>query len=72
MRRRGVARALLADLEALARARGFTHVRIETGDRQPEAVALYASAGYSRIAPFGEYAGNEYSVCFEKRLEVRG
>lgn len=72
MRRTGVARALLARLEAIARERGFALVRIETGDRQPEAVALYERAGYARIPPFGEYVGNSFSVCFEKRLEVRG
>jgi GNAT superfamily N-acetyltransferase len=68
MRRRGVARALLAALEQSARERGFPVVLIETGDEQPEAVALYERAGYARIPPFGEYEGNEWSICFEKRL----
>jgi GNAT superfamily N-acetyltransferase len=71
-RRRGAARALLAALEEIARTRGFALVRIETGDHQPEAVALYERAGYAPIPPFGEYVGNSFSVCFEKRLEVGG
>jgi len=72
VRRCGVARALLETLEHIARERGYPVVRIETGIRQPEAIALYDAAGYVRIPPFGEYAGNDYSVCFEKKREVRG
>ena len=40
----------------------------QTGSRQPEAVGLYTSAGYVAIPPFGNYVGNPYSHCFEKRL----
>jgi putative acetyltransferase len=35
---------------------------------QPEAVGLYESAGYRKIPRFGEYVGNPFSLCFEKRL----
>ncbi|HWF42890.1 MAG TPA: GNAT family N-acetyltransferase, partial [Acidothermaceae bacterium] len=45
-RRRGIARALLEHLEHEARRLGATRLRLETGLRQPEAIALYASAGY--------------------------
>lgn len=72
MRRHGVARALLVALEDSARERGFTRVRIETGEHQPEAVALYGQAGYARIPPFGEYVGNSFSICFEKTIEEEG
>jgi putative acetyltransferase len=70
--RRGqkLARALLEALEAHAIQEGYTTLRIETGTRQHEAVALYRSAGYLDIAPFGVYVGNPYSVCFETRLEA--
>ena len=45
-RRRGVATALLADLEAHARALDYRSIRLETGTNQPEAMALYQRAGY--------------------------
>ncbi|MBV8966304.1 MAG: GNAT family N-acetyltransferase, partial [Mycobacteriaceae bacterium] len=48
-RRRGHARALLAALEADIVARGYRRVYLTTGDRQPEAEALYVSAGYTRL-----------------------
>jgi GNAT superfamily N-acetyltransferase len=67
-RGRGVARLLIAALEHHAIARGYHTLRIETGDSQPEANKLYQSAGYTPIPPFGQYAGNAYSRCFEKRL----
>ena len=51
-RRRGVARALLEALECAARARGYAVVRLDTGPRQPHAMALYRSAGYVDIANF--------------------
>ncbi len=67
-RGQGVARAILAALEARAGELGYATLRIETGSRQPEAVGLYTSAGYVAIPPFGKYVGNPYSHCFEKRL----
>ena len=67
-RGQGIARAILAALEIRAAELGYSILRIETGSRQPEAVALYKSAGYAPIPPFGKYAGNSYSQCFEKRL----
>lgn len=67
-RRRGVARQLLAALEAHAGKLGYVALRVETGLGQPEAIGLYRSAGYVDIPPFGEYIGNPASVCFEKRL----
>jgi GNAT superfamily N-acetyltransferase len=56
-RRRGIARAMLADLESQARLLGAAHLRLETGLHQPEALSLYASAGYIDAEPFGHYAG---------------
>jgi putative acetyltransferase len=67
-RRRGHARALLEALERRARDRGAVIVRLETGDRQPEAIRLYEAAGYTRISCYGEYVGSPHSQCFEKRL----
>ena len=55
-RRRGVGRAVLAELERVARAHGLRRLVLETGARQPEALALYADAGYLAIERYGEYA----------------
>jgi putative acetyltransferase len=67
-RRRGVARRVLEQLENAARGLGLTALRLETGARQPEAIALYESSGYGRIPCYGEYANDPHSDCFEKRL----
>jgi GNAT superfamily N-acetyltransferase len=47
-RGRGVARLLMGELESVALALGRTALRIETGARQPEAIALYTSTGWVR------------------------
>lgn len=67
-RGRGLARQLLVALEEEARSLGYSAVRLETGNRQPDAIGLYESAGYGRIARYGPYVDDERSVCFEKRL----
>jgi GNAT superfamily N-acetyltransferase len=54
-RGRGIARAVLAALEVAALERGWTTLWLETGPRQPEAVALYVGAGYRPTGPFGAY-----------------
>jgi GNAT superfamily N-acetyltransferase len=48
-RRRGYARALLAALEAETAARGYRRLYLITGNRQPEAEALYDATGYTRV-----------------------
>jgi putative acetyltransferase len=65
-RRTGIARRLVAELERRAVEGGFQFVRLETGKRQPEAVALYEAAGYTQIALYGRHVGDPMSVCFEK------
>jgi putative acetyltransferase len=67
-RGRGIARIILQALEAESARLGYGALRLETGTRQPEAIALYTSAGYSEIPRFGEYSSNPTSVCFEKRV----
>ena len=67
-RGRGVARLILAALEAEARRRGYRRGVLETGIRQPEAIALYRAGGYTEIEAFGPYVGSEHSVCFGKAL----
>ncbi len=68
LRRRGISRAILAELERLARECGFTTIRLETGLRQPNAIRLYETSGYQRIEPFGRHRDDPLSVCFEKAL----
>lgn len=65
----GAADAVLDALDAHARALGWTHLRLETGDRQPDAVAFYRRQGFERITNFGEYAGVDSSLCFERELQ---
>src|SRR5262245_17795150 len=50
MRGRGVARRVLSALEKHARDFGYDSVVLETGIRQPEALRVYESMGYKRIA----------------------
>lgn len=69
--RQGLARLMLAHLETTAREAGFEALILSTGARQPEAIALYASAGYEPIEGFGHYAGGELNRCFGKRLSPR-
>jgi len=54
-RGRGFARLVLAELERTAAERGRLRMVLETGTAQPEAIALYTSAGYAPIPKFGQY-----------------
>jgi putative acetyltransferase len=67
-RGRGIARRLLLEIEAAARANGLPVLRLETGTRQPEARRLYISSGFRDIPPFGAYEDDPYSVFMEKPL----
>ena len=67
-RREGVARALLARLEAEAIALGYRRLLLETGQRQKPAMALYRASGWRRTAAWGPYVGDPTSVCFGKTL----
>ncbi|WP_373512129.1 GNAT family N-acetyltransferase [Persicitalea sp.] len=67
-RGKGVATKILAELESWAAELGCRYCILETGKRQPEAIALYKKMGYRIIKNYGPYAGVENSVCFEKRI----
>lgn len=67
-RQKGIATRVLTELETWARELGFTKSVLETGKRQPEAIALYEKNGYVRTENYGQYVGVENSVCFEKNL----
>jgi len=64
----GHARTMLRALEERARALGYSHMVLETGTRQPEAIALYESEGYVRIESYGFYAGASDERCYGKDL----
>lgn len=66
--RRGCARRMLAHLEATAAATGYDALVLETGALQPEAMALYASAGYREIPGFGHYRDSPINRCFAKPI----
>ncbi|MBQ0986362.1 GNAT family N-acetyltransferase [Streptomyces sp. F63] len=69
-RGRGLARRLLAALEESAREAKRIRMVLETGTKQPEAIALYTSCGYLPTAKFGLYRREPDSRCFAKPLTV--
>jgi GNAT superfamily N-acetyltransferase len=68
-RGRGHARVVLAAIERSAAAAGRRRMILETGTRQPEAIALYRSSGYGSIARFGVYRDEPDSLCFAKIVD---
>ena len=67
-RRRGLATALLVELEDIIAARGYRRVYLTTGHRQPEAEALYESAGYTRLSEPLPSRGPVFPIAFTKGL----
>ena len=68
-RGRGIAGKVLEALEGWAAELGCEKCVLETGKRQPEAIALYEKSGYRVIENYGQYVGVENSVCFEKEIK---
>jgi len=68
-RGKGIASKVLTELESWAAELSYEKCVLETGKKQPEAIALYKKNGYSLIPNYGQYAGVENSVCFEKNLK---
>jgi GNAT superfamily N-acetyltransferase len=66
--RRGLARRMLAHLEATAADAGIQALVLETGMKQPEAIGLYLSSGYEPIPGFGYYSDSDLSRCFARRI----
>ena len=65
-RGKGVATKILSELETWAAELLYTKCILETGKKQPEAIQLYKKCGYNLIPNYGQYAGVENSLCFEK------
>ena len=68
VRGRRVGRQILQALEAQSRQLGTKRIVLETGPRQPDAIAMYAHAGFHEIPLYGEYIGSQFSVCMAKDL----
>jgi GNAT superfamily N-acetyltransferase len=68
-RGKGIAKAILNELENWAREEGYTTAILETGHKQVDAIGLYQKLGYKVIDNFGQYAGVENSVCMSKELK---
>ncbi len=64
----GIATTVLKELEVWAKELGYQKCVLETGRRQPEAIALYQKAGYLQTENYGQYIGMDNSVCFQKEL----
>ena len=64
----GLSRLMLAELEKRAAAAGHVRILLETGVHQPEAIALYRSAGYVPIPPYGHYGNDPSALFFTKTL----
>lgn len=62
----GVGRRLLGELEDQARTLGYECLRLDTGDRQPEALGLFVAAGYRQISDYNRNSWATYWM--EKRL----
>jgi GNAT superfamily N-acetyltransferase len=67
-RGRGIASGILNELEKWATELGYSKCILETGQKQHEAVGLYHKNNYRVIPNYGQYAGVESSICFEKKL----
>lgn len=67
-RGKGIAVLVLKELEDWAKELGNKKCILETGIKQPEAISLYKKSGYRFIDNYGQYAGVENSICFEKLL----
>jgi putative acetyltransferase len=67
-RGRGLSRALIDRLEAVARASGARVLRLETGLHQSEAIGLYARSGFRKVAPFRPDFEDPLAMCMAKDL----
>ncbi|HTB31063.1 MAG TPA: GNAT family N-acetyltransferase [Bacteroidia bacterium] len=69
-RGKGIASIILNELENWAQELNYKKCVLETGKRQPDAIALYTKNGYTPIPNYGQYEGVENSVCFGKHFNT--
>ncbi|MEH3115391.1 GNAT family N-acetyltransferase [Pedobacter terrae] len=70
-RKQGIAAQIVTELENWATELGFDACVLETGKKQPEAIALYQKVGYHIITNYGQYIGVDNSVCMTKPLSAK-
>lgn len=67
-RGKGIGSQILIQLELWAKELKYTSCVLETGKRQPDAIALYEKNGYQKTQQYGQYVGMENSLCFKKLI----
>jgi GNAT superfamily N-acetyltransferase len=67
-RGKGIAAAILKELENWSKEASYKYCVLETGKRQVEAVSFYKKMGYSIIPNYGQYKNIANSLCFKKNL----
>ena len=67
-RGKGIAFQILHQLEEWAAELGYSDCVLETGKKQPEAIALYKKSGYTVIPNYGQYKNVSNSVCMQKTI----
>ncbi len=68
-RRKGIAQAILNELELWAKNTGCHFCLLETSNKLTNAIALYRKSGYTIIPNYGQYIGVESSVCMKKTIK---
>lgn len=68
-RGKAVATKVLQELEAWATELEYRKAVLETGKKQPEAIALYLKNGYAIIPNYGQYENIENSICMMKKIK---
>lgn len=67
-RKKGLANAVLQELETWAKELHFSSCVLETSFKLENAIALYKKFGYQQIPNYGQYVGVESSVCMKKNI----
>jgi putative acetyltransferase len=64
----GIAKKILDGLQSLAQGFDYDRIRLETGTKQPESIALYGKSGFYRVPNFPPFENDSTALCFEKRI----
>jgi GNAT superfamily N-acetyltransferase len=65
----GLAKLLLLEIEKWGMEKGYSGAVLETGIQQPEAIKFYTKLGYLQRENYGQYIGNDNSICMSKKLD---
>lgn len=68
-RGKAVATIVLKELESWAAELNYTNTVLETGKKQPEAIALYLKNGYAVTKNYGQYENVDNSICMMKKIK---